>query len=165
MQSDLKLIEFHGDEKPSIRVKLLHAVHRCPTTLALNIEYGRYNMLMAQDPGDGEFTVRAYETGRLRINDEWHQVPVLISPQTLDTQSLPTDLGDLSPEHIRTICQSGAEIIVIGTGATQRFLGTELIKSALQFGRALDVMDTRAACHTFVVLASEGRKVIAVLYP
>jgi uncharacterized protein len=56
-----------------------------------------------------------------------------------------------------------AEIYIIGTGAKQKFLSAE-DESALNLKNIFpDVMDTGAACRTFNILVTEGRKVAALI--
>jgi len=53
--------------------------------------------------------------------------------------------------------------VIVGTGATQRFPPHELAKALATTGVGVEVMDTRAACRTYNILASEGRKVVAAI--
>lgn len=122
-------------------------------------------MQLSLDTGSAEFVVRAYEPGRIRINDTWYSEPVLLSPDGLQTSGLPASFAELGADEISHWCQSAAEILLIGCGQRHQLPNLSLLAAAAQYGRTLDIMDTRAACHTYVVLASEGRKVLAVLFP
>jgi uncharacterized protein len=55
------------------------------------------------------------------------------------------------------------EVVVLGTGAAQRFPPPELARALAATGVGVEVMDTRAACRTYNILASEGRKVAAAV--
>jgi uncharacterized protein len=57
------------------------------------------------------------------------------------------------------------EIVLIGTGSKQIFLPPELMMFFYSRNTGFEVMTTDAACRTFNVLASEGRKVVAALLP
>ena len=122
-------------------------------------------MQLSLDTGAADFLVRAYEPGRIRINDTWYSEPVLLSPGRLETGVLPTDFQSLSATDIQRWCDSDAEVLLLGCGPRHQLPNVQWLATAQQARRTLDIMDTRAACHTYVVLASEGRKVLAVLYP
>jgi len=61
------------------------------------------------------------------------------------------------------IAELKPDIVIFGTGATQRFPRPELARALAAGGAGLEVMDTRAACRTYNILASEGRKVVAAI--
>jgi uncharacterized protein len=61
-------------------------------------------------------------------------------------------IGELKPE-----------VVVLGTGSAQRFPTRELARALAATGVGVEVMDTRAACRTYNILASEGRKVAAAV--
>lgn len=122
-------------------------------------------MQLSLDTGANEFVVRAYEPGRIRINDTWYSEPVLLSPGRLETGVLPTSFQALTIDDIQRWCASDAEVLLLGCGPKHLLPNLQWLAVAQQARRTLDIMDTRAACHTYVVLASEGRKVMAVLFP
>jgi uncharacterized protein len=57
------------------------------------------------------------------------------------------------------------EIVILGTGASQRFPRPELSRALAASGVGVEVMDSRAACRTYNVLATEGRRVAAAILP
>lgn len=58
------------------------------------------------------------------------------------------------------------EILLLGTGHTHQFIAPSIRHAVkLEYGIALDSMDTGAACRTFNLLLSEGRSVGAILLP
>ena len=57
----------------------------------------------------------------------------------------------------------GAEIVLLGTGARQRFPHPRLTRALAQAGIGLEVMDLQAACRTYNILVAEERKVAAAL--
>lgn len=122
-------------------------------------------MQLSLDTGANEFVVRAYEPGRIRINDTWYSEPVLLSPGRLETGVLPANFQALTIDDIQRWCASDAEVLLLGCGPKHLLPNLQWLAVAQQARRTLDIMDTRAACHTYVVLASEGRKVMAVLFP
>ncbi|HEX4911283.1 MAG TPA: MTH938/NDUFAF3 family protein [Permianibacter sp.] len=122
-------------------------------------------MQLSLDNGATDFIVRAYEPGRIRINDTWYSEPVLLSPGRLETGVLPASFAALSVTDIERWCASEAEVLLLGCGTRHQLPNVQWLATAQRARRTLDIMDTRAACHTYVVLASEERKVLAALFP
>ncbi|MDR3220428.1 MAG: Mth938-like domain-containing protein [Candidatus Accumulibacter sp.] len=56
-----------------------------------------------------------------------------------------------------------ADIVLLGTGARQRFPRPELLQALMRARKGFEAMDNHAACRTYNVLAGEGRKVAAAL--
>ena len=54
-------------------------------------------------------------------------------------------------------------IVLLGTGAAQRFPMPALARRLTTAQVGLEVMDTAAACRTYNILAAEGRRVAAAL--
>ena len=57
------------------------------------------------------------------------------------------------------------EVVLLGTGARQRFAHPRLYASLSAARIGLEMMDTGAACRTYNILMAEGRKVLAALIP
>ena len=55
------------------------------------------------------------------------------------------------------------EIVLLGTGRTQRFPHPRLSAALAAAHVGLEVMDTRAACRTYNILLGEGRRVVAAV--
>ena len=71
---------------------------------------------------------------------------------------------DLTLADFQAALHAGAQIILVGTGAKQQFLSPKLATALSAHGAALECMTTAAACRTYALLASEGRKVWAWLW-
>ena len=71
---------------------------------------------------------------------------------------------DLTLADFQAALHAGAQIILIGTGEKQQFLSPKLAAALSAHGAALECMTTAAACRTYALLASEGRKVWAWLW-
>ena len=55
------------------------------------------------------------------------------------------------------------EIVVFGSGRVFRFPHPRVTRALPEARVGLEIMDTRAACRTFNVLAGEGRRVVAAI--
>ena len=69
----------------------------------------------------------------------------------------------LQAEHLKTLATQDTELIIIGCGERQQFLPASWLQPLMERRIGLETMDTFAACRTYNILASEGRKVMAVL--
>jgi uncharacterized protein len=56
-----------------------------------------------------------------------------------------------------------AELVLLGSGARLRFPRPQWLRPLIEAGIGIETMDTPAACRTWNVLSSEGRRVLAAL--
>lgn len=75
----------------------------------------------------------------------------------------PATVEELTAAHLEAALALGPEVILLGTGARQRFPAPEVLRPAQLAGVGVEVMDTPAACRTYNVLVQEGRHVVAAL--
>ncbi|MEO5732769.1 MAG: Mth938-like domain-containing protein [Rubrivivax sp.] len=69
----------------------------------------------------------------------------------------------LSADHFDRIAALEPEVVVFGSGARLRFPSPALLVSLMSRRIGIETMDNAAACRTYNVLASEGRRVVAAL--
>lgn len=73
------------------------------------------------------------------------------------------DLDSLRWSLLGTLHERDLEILILGTGARQRFPNRALMTELASRRIGLEVMDSPAACRTYNILAAEGRRVAAVI--
>jgi uncharacterized protein len=104
-----------------------------------------------------EFTITAFDVGRVRIGEKTFNESVVVShsasPRAWDA-SLP-----LIAEMIAIGTTIDAEIVIIGTGEKHVFPKPEMLRPLMEARIGFEVMHSAAACRTYNVLLSEGRKV------
>jgi len=69
----------------------------------------------------------------------------------------------LQAEHLSALAKQDTELIIIGCGERQQFLPASWMQPLMERRIGVESMDTFAACRTYNILASEGRKVMTVL--
>jgi uncharacterized protein len=74
-----------------------------------------------------------------------------------------TDFDQLTAEHFAQLAELKPEVVLLGTGKTQRFIHPRLSRALTEAGIGVECMDTAAACRTYNFLMAEGRQVAAVL--
>ena len=117
--------------------------------------------LHATLPG-GVNAITGYGEGYVMVNGQRLDSSVVVLPDRIEPWAVKT-FDELSTEDFAFLRDLKAEIVLLGTGARQRFphprYGAELAKA----GIGLEVMDLQAACRTYNILVAEQRKVAAAL--
>lgn len=88
----------------------------------------------------------------------------LLSGETLNRTWAPQTLSELSAAHLQPIADLNPEVLLIGTGPKLLQPTTEQRILLIRLGIGHEIMDTAAACRTYNVLATEGRRVAAALF-
>ena len=110
----------------------------------------------------GVNTITGYGEGYVTVNSERRTSSVVVLPDRVETWSA-SRFDALTAEDFRFLKDLGAEIVLLGTGARQRFPHPRLTAELAKAGIGLEVMDLQAACRTYNILVAEERKVAAAL--
>ena len=107
----------------------------------------------------------AFGDDHVFINQQRFDQPgLLVSPDSVEPGWFDGSFEQLTTRHFEALLALEPEIALFGTGNRQRFPHPSLIAPLINAGIGIEVMDTRAACRTYNILVSEGRKaVIAML--
>ena len=107
-------------------------------------------------------TITAYGDDYVEINGERRRENLVVLPdRIIDWPARGFDA--LTREDFAFLQAVRAEIVLLGTGARQRFPHPGLTEPLARSGIGLEVMDLRAACRTYNILVAEERKVAAAL--
>jgi len=111
-----------------------------------------------------DLTIRQVERGRIRIGQSTYEctLGLTVDRVVTDVEALP--VAELRIGHLETLLESSPEVVIIGTGWQPAFAGRELLFALARRGIGLEVMDTPAACRTFNILISEGRRPAALMF-
>ena len=116
---------------------------------------------LAQTEGWNAFT--AYGEGYVSVNAIRHTRNLVVLPDHLIPEWTQSTFDTLSIADFEFLAALDTEIVILGTGKLLRFPRPELLRPLMQARKGLEVMDIQAACRTYNVLISEGRKVAAGL--
>ena len=108
--------------------------------------------------------IRSYSDTELRIGDQRVQRSCLVTATRLITDWPPAAFTELMPYHLEPIFALDPELVLLGSGPTQRFASHEVRSEFARRRVGLEVMQLGAACRTFNVLVQEDRKVLAALF-
>jgi uncharacterized protein len=95
------------------------------------------------------------------VNDRTLDRSFAIAPEALIEDWPVTDAKAMQPGDLAPLFALKPELIVLGTGPTQRFPSAMVMHACLSQGIGFEVMDNAAAARTYSVLAGEGRRVVA----
>lgn len=105
----------------------------------------------------------AYGDDYVAVNHEKHLKNLIVLPESIIHEWSSATLETLSAEDMQKLLELGTEIILLGTGSRLRFPPGSLMRPFAPAGIGLEIMDLKAACRTYNILAAEGRKVAAAL--
>lgn len=107
--------------------------------------------------------VTGFGEGWVRIGADEYREGVVILPDRVVTGWASAGFDALAAEDLAQLLALEPEIVLLGTGARQRFPHPRLLAPLNEKRIGVEVMDTRAACRTFNILVAEGRRVAAAL--
>lgn len=119
-------------------------------------------MKIQLETGFGQNVIRAYEPGKITVNQQVYTRSLVVTPVQIDDWA-PETFAALNCAHFEAIAALGAEVVIIGTGARQRFPDAEVLAPLVRAGIGYEIMDTGAACRTYNILVNDGRRVAAAL--
>ena len=117
--------------------------------------------LHASVPGAAN-VINAYGEGYVMVNGERRSSNVVVLSDRVE-QWPAKGFDQLTVDDFAFLKELKAEIVLLGTGARQRFPHPRLSAELAQAGIGLEVMDLQAACRTYNILVAEERKVAAAL--
>lgn len=104
-----------------------------------------------------------HEPGRVWVGTTPFEGSVLV-PWQGEVQPWAVDaFGALTAAHFERAAALAPELVVFGSGARLRFPPPALMRALIERRIGFETMDTAAACRTYNVLVSEGRRVLAAL--
>ena len=118
-----------------------------------------------QPDKSNNLTINAYGPGWIEVNGQRFMHSLIVSslagarPQVWNVRRY----EDLKPDDFDVLANMGAELVLFGSGQRLRFPQAAWLVGLVTQGMGLETMDTAAACRTYNILASEGRKVVVAL--
>jgi uncharacterized protein len=120
-------------------------------------------MKLHSDRPGGQNQVTGYERGKVFINGQPYTGSILLLPDAEVTGWSLTDIRLATEASFEQLHAMRPEVLLIGTGERQHLIHPKLWGGLTQARIGVDFMDTRAACRTYNLLSSEGRRVLAAL--
>ncbi len=111
------------------------------------------------DPSERQ-VIQSYGDGGFRISNVRHDGAIIVTAGRTSAW-VDAEVATLAPVPFA----GDIDVLVIGCGARAAFVPPATRDAFKQRGIALEVADTPAACRTYNILLSEGRRVAAALLP
>lgn len=111
----------------------------------------------------GNRIITGYGHGWVEINDVRYRENLIVLPAQLVTGWSATGFDQLTEAHLQQISALEPEVVLLGAGPRHRLVAPRLSRCLTDAGIGLECMDTAAACRTYNILMTEGRKVAAAL--
>lgn len=107
--------------------------------------------------------ITAYGNDFVAVKHEKYEKSIVVLPDTIITDWTTSKTSDLTESDMARLLALDTEVVFLGTGNQFRFPDRSLLKSFAAARIGLEIMDLKAACRTYNILAAEGRKVAAAL--
>ena len=120
-------------------------------------------MPLAEDKITSRYSISAYTSDDVTVNEKQYQESLILSPNTLITPSPINAVGDLNELTMQAILDLSPDVVLLGTGEKQIFPEPKIFALLGEKGIGLEVMNTGALCRTFNILVAEDRDVVAVV--
>ena len=113
--------------------------------------------------------IQSYDNGTFKVSGKTYSGPILVFPDRVMTWNIRQDFNAEQPSiqdySQLSAARMNADVVLYGCGERSVFIPPDFIAIVKKQGLPLDVMTTPAACRTYNVLLSEGRRVVAALLP
>jgi uncharacterized protein len=107
--------------------------------------------------------IRGYAAGAVRIGNTVYRSSLIVSGDTLIADWRVRDAARLDLPDLEVIEALTPGVVLLGTGEQQVFPSPRLFAHFAGKGIGFEVMNNGAACRTYNVLVSEGRRAVCAL--
>ncbi len=107
--------------------------------------------------------ITGHGAGYVAINHRHFESSLIVLPDRLVQPWGEGGFEGLTEDDFAAIRALAPEILLLGTGSRQRFPAPSLLRPLIETRIGCEVMDLPAACRTFNILMTEGRRVAAAL--
>ena len=102
-------------------------------------------------------------SGWIRVGGQEFRDGIVLTADAIVPNWAAAGFDALTEADFAALLVHAPEIVLLGTGAAIRFPHPGLTRALVEARVGIEVMDMPAACRTYNILASEGRKVVAAL--
>lgn len=118
------------------------------------------------DDNPAKYQIISVTEDYIQINDQKLVSPFILSATQLQTWDNVSTFEQLAPNDFTFVEELNPqpEILLLATGLTLKIPPDSLLRTIFKQGIGVEFMDTRSACHTYSILSSEGRNVVACFF-
>jgi uncharacterized protein len=114
------------------------------------------------NPGDTKLFT-AHGADHVMVNGERHDRSIVVLAEEVRSDWVIASFDELSETHFTYLLALKPDVLLLGTGAQQRFPHPRLYRALTDAGIGVECMDTPAACRTYNILVAEDRRVVAAI--
>lgn len=118
------------------------------------------------DDNPAQYQIISVTSDYVQVNDQKLTSPFIITASQLTPWGSVSNFESLTPndfDFIRLFTPP-PEILLLGTGSTLKVPPDSLLRAIFAQGIGVEFMNTRSACHTYSILSSEGRNIVACFF-
>ncbi len=105
----------------------------------------------------------AHGADHVMVNGERHERSIVVLAEEVRSDWDAAGFDKLNEAHFTWFLAFRPDVLLLGTGAQQRFPHPCLYRALTDAGIGVECMNTPAACRTYNILVAEGRKVAAAI--
>ena len=120
-------------------------------------------MKFQPDRAEGVNIITRHDASSIWVGSTRFDHSLLVPSQGSVVAWPPREVAELTAAHFEQALELAPELVIFGSGARLQFVSPALQRCLIERRIGIETMDTAAACRTYNVLASEGRKVLAAL--
>ncbi len=120
-------------------------------------------MPLAEDIVTSRYRITAYSDETVTVNEQVYRQSLLLSADRLTCPWPVQSLEQIDSDSLQPILDQHPAVVLLGTGARQRFPDARIFGHFGERGIGLEVMDNGALCRTFNILVAEDRAVVAAI--
>lgn len=118
-------------------------------------------MNIQQDINPTPYQIEKFLPGEIWINQKAYRQSVFISPEIFLPSWPVMSIDSLTSEHLSVVVTNPPQIFILGTGDKHVIPEHKIFLKLYELGIGVEIMDSRKAAYTYIVLAQEGRQVAA----
>lgn len=109
------------------------------------------------------FHIQRYQDRVIIVNQKPYDYPIIVLADQLIAPWEVQSLAQLSSSDFDCLLSFSPDIVLLGTGQQSEFPCMHIFKTLMAHHIPFEVMSTKAACGSYTLLVSEGKKVAAAL--
>ena len=120
-------------------------------------------MKFQPDRAEGVNIITRHDASSVWVGNTCFSHSLLVPSEGAVVAWPPGTVPQLLAAHFEQVLGLKPELVIFGSGARLQFVSPALHRCLIEHRIGIETMDTAAACRTYNVLASEGRRVLAAL--
>jgi uncharacterized protein len=120
-------------------------------------------MILEEDQAEGQFHIRSYKPGEIALNERIYTQSLILSRDTLIPDWRPQTLAEIQESDWDPILALKPQFLLFGSGSRFTLPPDSLFARLYENHISVDVMDSAAACRTYMAILNENRNMAAAI--